>query len=434
MDFITQEAEKFIKNNQNINSRSEILKILFNDKELKKAFPGKIRYISSIGFIAKKILELLKSDEDIEVMAIGDIKYKGKYREIMKNLDKKAKQYLLDSPWQELEGYDVTGSGNFEIKKIIANYLDEIYDFGELKDIFAKNMVITNGGMQGFNIICDAINSMNNNEKKFYYNEASFMPIVDVAKMRFGENAPCKILKQKNSTNFFINSNDIDNIYSNNKDNSQNIFYFIPVGNPTGVKIDEEELYNISKKIIEKDENAIIILDSVYMGLLEATASKQYYQKIFNDKKVLNRIIFIESFSKSLGLTGLRIGTLFTYNDNLFIEMQKSASATTAGYSKLPSLYLKGLLQNKTDIINLKEIYNYWSEIRLQTYDYFKENFSHLFDIDNSLVPEEREGLYLFLKLKDGIKEEEVYIETGVIGVGVDLSDGTYIRYSMGLV
>jgi hypothetical protein len=39
MDFITQEAEKFIKNNQNINSRSEILKILFNDKELKKAFP-----------------------------------------------------------------------------------------------------------------------------------------------------------------------------------------------------------------------------------------------------------------------------------------------------------------------------------------------------------------------------------------------------------
>jgi hypothetical protein len=59
----------------------------------------------------------------------------------------------------------------------------------------------------------------------------------------------------------------------------------------------------ILKKIASKDSEAIFILDNVYVGILEQSNSREMFKDILDNQELLDRIIFSESLSKTLGTT-----------------------------------------------------------------------------------------------------------------------------------
>jgi aspartate/methionine/tyrosine aminotransferase len=60
---------------------------------------------------------------------------------------------------------------------------------------------------------------------------------------------------------------------------------------------------SVLEKIIKIDPDAIFILDDVYVGILEKDNSVDMFKEILGNPKLLNRIIFSESLSKTLGTT-----------------------------------------------------------------------------------------------------------------------------------
>ncbi|NDK08679.1 aminotransferase class I/II-fold pyridoxal phosphate-dependent enzyme, partial [Candidatus Gracilibacteria bacterium] len=234
------------------------------------------------------------------------------------------------------------------------------------------------------------------------------------------------------NNNFFITNSQIDSIKEELKDNT-NIYYFTAVGNPTGEKIKYNDLYDVMKYIISIDQNAIFILDNVYVGLLKKESSKNMFKDIFDNKDVFERTIFCESLSKTLGTTGIRLAWIWTVNKELSLMLKKNIILKKAGYSKILDQLVCNLLGNREEIIKFQELeFEFISNQRLRFMDYIKSNYSHFFDFESSSSIEDREGIYVLLKIKPGYNYISIFAQTQIIGVGMSLSDGDYIRYSFG--
>ena len=78
------------------------------------------------------------------------------------------------------------------------------------------------------------------------------------------------------------------------------------------------------RDIASRDWQAIFLLDSVYVGILEQDASVPMFREILEDAALMRRIVFLESLSKTLGTTGLRIGWIWTADESLSLEIKKN--------------------------------------------------------------------------------------------------------------
>ena len=97
-------------------------------------------------------------------------------------------------------------------------------------------------------------------QARFIFPETSFL-----ANTKIAESYDFELIcvPKPSFENFFLSKSQIDALYE--KSHTQNIFYFTSVGNPTGEKIDGENIYEIIQHIVSKDDKAIIILDNVYV-------------------------------------------------------------------------------------------------------------------------------------------------------------------------
>jgi hypothetical protein len=88
-----------------------------------------------------------------------------------------------------------------------------------------------------------------------------------------------------------------------------------------------------------------------------------------------------------------------------------------------------------TSKTTFKFILNNQERRGLYTY-LLQPKFSHLFhssqqhlhpeDLDNSL------GLYVTLKTNEGVKAQDIFMDTGALGVDTPLLSGHYIRFAVG--
>lgn len=82
-------------------------------------------------------------------------------------------------------------------------------------------------------------------------------------------------------------------------------------------KFEKNNLYKIAKYISEIDKNAIILLDNVYVWLLKQNESVDLFKDYFQNKWLLSQTIFIESLSKTLWTTWIRLAWMWTLNKEL---------------------------------------------------------------------------------------------------------------------
>ena len=118
--------------------------------------------------------------------------------------------------------------------------------------------------------------------------------------------------------------------------------YLMPITNPTGRTLPPERLEAFLTAFLDRWPHAGIILDSVYVRLHpEHRTLLQWYTK---DPRFAERVIFVDSLSKTCGVTGLRAGAIFTKALPFADGITRYAQNVMAGPSNLAQAMSLALL------------------------------------------------------------------------------------------
>lgn len=218
--------------------------------------------------------------------------------------------------------------------------------------------------------------------------------------------------------------------------------YALPVNNPTGRTVPPEQMRVFIDAILDRWPHAGIILDSVYVRLHPRYAELlSWFDK---DPRYRDSIIFIDSLSKTHGVTGLRAGALFTASERHSGGVLRYAQNILAGPSNamqaimlaLLSPFLSGDEDFMEQRIRLQvRIGRHLQRRRRLLLRNAFSNYRHLLDDAQPLLPDAEtfdwEGsMYANLRLSEACHEiarrhnisptVAFYLETGYGGVPLD--------------
>ncbi len=233
-------------------------------------------------------------------------------------------------------------------------------------------------------------------------------------------------------------------VYMNRKPDSKfvahdDVWYITPVGNPSGTAALPAQLAQTCAEIVRINPKAKIVLDCVYLRTLPEADARELMAGIISNSVVLDRVVFIESFSKTDGWCGERVGAIFTSNDVLFKIIQNIIMMTSAGNGRFKDAIIQALT-NKTpeQMQAMLDLHKSWRSERVGLYNRLIKSgeFTDLFDSDQTHITDNQLnmplGLYLLLKLKPGVKFKDVLSRTGCNGSECKLGDDNYIRFALG--
>ena len=210
-----------------------------------------------------------------------------------------------------------------------------------------ENILITSGGMAGLDIVFQSINVDNIYLPQYFW--GSYMNIIKVRNLEgdyyynFAE-LNLNIEKYKNSAVIICDPN-----------------------NPIGDKFNDEELILLIKKL--NNIGTTVIIDSPYRKVF--LDEDKLYETIYN----LPNVIIIESFSKSIGLSGQRIGFVHTNNTKLNDELAIKLMYASNGVNGFAQVLVEKLFTTKE---GLKAINNF----RITTTTDIKKNIEFLKEKD----------------------------------------------------
>lgn len=199
-----------------------------------------------------------------------------------------------------------------------------------------------------------------------------------------------------------------DNLIHLNEISKGNECVFIcDPSNPTGKKENDELLYNTIKEITAR--GTIVIFDCPYRKL--------FYDDNFHDRITdLENVIVTESFSKWVGLSGLRIGFIYSNNQDFNEELNIRLLYEFNAVSAPPQIIIDKFLSTMTGQIELEKF-------RKETVKDISSNIKYLSD-NNLLVDEIYNG-----ELPIGIfaiinKSEEFLFDNKIGAVGLEKFSG----------
>ena len=108
-------------------------------------------------------------------------------------------------------------------------------------------------------------------------------------------------------------------------------------GNPFGNKYDDEEIFGIMKKL--SDNGTIVFYDSPYRRVF-CDSNDDFYQRLLE----LENVVILDSFSKSLGLSGQRLGFVHSKNIEFNHEMAVRLAFATNGTNVFGQILIEKLL------------------------------------------------------------------------------------------
>jgi len=273
---------------------------------------------SSIVTIGENISKLEKETGD---------KYLKLHRGVMDvtNIDINSLNLRLDLNDNKLQQY----SGNDGYTELINTIKSEF----NLSD---SNVVITPGGMASLDLIINSLNDYTIWVPNYHWGSWN------------------KILKTHNKQILTFDDFNLENF----RPTSSVVMLCFP-SNPTGFTPKLEVIIDFLK--YAKENNVIVILDLPY-----------YY--LFNDNNnelsnhFYDNVIVTSSFSKSIGLSGYRIGYISTKNDELYQTLRIRSLYKYNSISTLPQYIINELLKEKS-IVN---------QYRLTTKEHIQKNIDYL--------------------------------------------------------
>ncbi len=199
---------------------------------------------------------------------------------------------LMETDPVKLHGY-TSAQGDLDVRKAIADYLNETYDAGASADL----LYLTVGAAAALTISMNAILADDKTEEIIAF--APFFPEYKV----FAEKAGAKLVTVPCSEPDF--QIDWQAFEAALNENTKAVIVNSP-NNPTGVVLSEETIFRLSAMLRNAEEAyrhpIYLIADEPYRELVYGDIKVPYLTKYYDDT------IVCYSFSKSLSLPGERIG------------------------------------------------------------------------------------------------------------------------------
>jgi len=218
--------------------------------------------------------------------------------------------------------------------------------------------------------------------------------------------------------------------------------YLMPINNPTGRTLPPDQMRAFVDAVLDRWPHATVILDSVYVRLHPDHSSLLTWY--LEDSRYADAILFIDSLSKTHGVTGLRAGALLTraesprdgivrYAQNVMAGPSNAVQAVTAS---MLAPFISGddeLIEHRIQL--QMRIGRHLQRRRRLLLNQAFERYPELFDPEQPLLPDPEgfdwEGsMYAVPKLSVRCRElgEEFgvsptvafYLETGIGGVPLD--------------
>ena len=427
-----------------------VVDAVFNDEKITAEFQGAIiRCTAMRGNVARAILHTVgESPDNIIQLSIGDVTLPEFARETITQIFRRAHELHMESIKGGETGYDVAAKGSETARRSFITYLDEYYDFSAvagLQDKLSINCCVANGGMEALHYIaeslaCDAIT--NGKQYISVQPDNSFSTWFSIAKRATRDDPNANItLPTKQENLLHLAQEDIDEFYNRHGISkiTAHSWYITPVGNPSGTAMKPDQLANVCDAIVVNDPSAVIILDCVYIRTMDPERAREILAGVIGNPEVRERVIFVESFSKTHGVCGERVGAFFSANPKLFNPPMNVVMQDTAGMPRFTDAQIRAF-STATPEQNavIKQLHKFWAAERHGLYnhlirngnytDLFHENQSHIIPADI----EHPTGLYILPRLKPGVDQKKVLLRTKGLGVETKMGSGDYMRFSVG--
>lgn len=193
-----------------------------------------------------------------------------------------------------------------------------------------QNMVITGGGMMGLDLVFQAIDVRKVWLPAFYW--GSYFNILKIRGI---------------DCDFYESFEQLEN---NIVDLQNSAVIICDPNNPIGDKYDDNQLVELISKL--NSNGTISIIDSPYR--------KVFYNNddFFEQIGLLENVIVNESFSKSMGLSGQRIGFVHSVNQDLISELGLRLMYSTNGINGFAQMLVEKLMdteEGKNAVKNFRE-------------------------------------------------------------------------------
>ena len=440
-----------------VSGTSEVLRTVldqvFDDKEIHLNFKNaEIRYTAMCGEVAREVLRSIGQSPDlVGLLSIGDVTLPEFARPVIEEIADSAHEFHRELSCRETHGYDLSSRGALEARQAMIDYFDRHYGFSRLPGLcrrLAENAAITAGGMRGLDDLATAHVSLAqpDGRPRFIHPDNSFGTWHSITQLRSvgGKVATVHALATNPRNMLHLTAEDVDTFYAREpqqRSTPNDLWCITPVGNPSGTRIGAEQLADTCRRIADHAPGATILLDCTYLRTLPESQSLALAWGVLDNPEVLERIIFLESFSKTHGICGERVGTYFSANRQLFDAHHNINMMLSAGNGRHKSamvLAIANATPEQEEII--RSLHKFWQRERLGLYCYLVRSggFRELFeDSQEHLLSDQLDsplGLYLFLKLRPGVSRKDVLIGTGCLGVETPMASGNYIRFAVGKI
>jgi len=433
-------------------SLKEILKAVWKNPVVTAVCPDLVIRLTSLRGEVSKLLWLDRrgNPDDIQVLAVGTTAiphHLPRYHAMLKNFFKRSAEYSFaaHTGYSYAIGYDLISQGSEPARRKALTLFNEFYGFDHatLEECITNSAIIS-GGMRGLKDIADGcVLSAKQQEKPhcFIQPDNSFgtwWNIIERPAKNDINRREIYTIPTKPHNKLHLIKEDVAQFYEQNNlgNKASESWYITPVGNPSGTKMDGKQLADVCETILKFSPKAIIILDTVYVRTLSRSDARQLLSSVVKDSKILQRIIFLESFSKSHGLCRERLAIYFSSNPQLFTQLHTANIGFSAGPSEHKDFQFLALGDmSEHDKLGVEDLHEFWKDERKGLFnfmmtkgDLFEPQQPHVRteDLDNPL------GLYILLKAKKGINAQDVLINSGTLGVDTPLASGHYIRFSVG--
>lgn len=207
-----------------------------------------------------------------------------------------------------------------------------------------KNIAITPGGMPAIDMVTQILNVGTIYFPKFYWGSYSKMATI-----------------RNKSFSFYDSLEDFDL----SKIHDSSCIFICDPSNPTGVKMNDDELLAFLEKV--NKTGATVVFDSPYRKL--------FFRDNFFDKVAqFENVIITESFSKWIGLSGARLGFIWSTNKEFNEELNIRILYEFNGISSPSQLIVNTILSTPEGNAAAEEFRKTTTDNIRQNIDYLAEN------------------------------------------------------------
>lgn len=207
-----------------------------------------------------------------------------------------------------------------------------------------ENIIIDNGGMSGLDLVFQSLDFDKIILPSYFW--GSYANILKIRNKEF---------------DFYDNFSDLDKQADKLKGSAVLI---CDPNNPLGNKVSDKDLIVLIKKL--DSMGVVVIVDSPYRGVFYS--NDNFYAQIAQ----LDSVIIIESFSKSIGLSGQRIGFIHTTNSSLMSELGLRLMYASNGVNGFAQLLVEQLFTTKEGTKAITDFKNKTTKDILLNINYLK--------------------------------------------------------------